>query len=47
MQFFKAVLCLFIGLLAFVDAVPISDDGLQRINVDLPGLNVSGMFNPS
>jgi hypothetical protein len=42
MLFFKVIFCLFIGLVAFVNAVPISEDGLQRLDVDLPGLNMSG-----
>jgi hypothetical protein len=42
MQFLKAALCLFMGLVAFVNAVPISEDSLQPINVANPGLNMSG-----
>jgi hypothetical protein len=42
MLFLKAIFCLFIGLVAFINAVPISEDDLQRLDVDIPGLNISG-----
>jgi hypothetical protein len=47
MGFLKAALCLFMGLVAFVNAVPISEDGLQLINVASPGLNMSGKYSHS
>jgi hypothetical protein len=42
MMFLKAIFYLFIGFVAFINAVPISEDDLQRLDVNIPGLNISG-----
>jgi hypothetical protein len=42
MLFLKGIFCLYIGLVAFINAVPISEDDLQRLDVNILGLNMSG-----